>query len=139
MLTRTCNKCGQIKEMSEFPPDKRAYNGHSYVCKNCTLDQNTRNKIDRKKRIQLVEDAKVQCVKCGETRKYMLDWHHIDPTNKSFSLSRGLREHGLASIKQELTKCVCLCRNCHAEFHHFYGQNVSQSDLNDYIRSGEYE
>lgn len=56
------------------------------------------------------------CIKLGD-QKYAgaLDFHHKDPTKKSFSLSvRGL-SYSWESVLKEATKCILLCKNCHAE------------------------
>lgn len=69
-----------------------------------------------------IEELKTDCVKCGETRKYLIHWHHVDPSQKEFALSSGCTK-SKEKILQESKKCVCLCANCHTEFHHFYGIN----------------
>jgi 5-methylcytosine-specific restriction endonuclease McrA len=58
-----------------------------------------------------------KCVCCGYD-KYIgaLDFHHINPNDKVYRLSV-LRNFSLESLKDELDKCVLLCRNCHAEVH----------------------
>lgn len=49
----------------------------------------------------------------------MIDLHHINPRTKSFGISRGVRDIISARVfKAELKKCVPLCRNHHADFHH---------------------
>jgi hypothetical protein len=43
-----------------------------------------------------------------------LQFHHIDPTRKSFSLGREGVTRSLAKAREEARKCVLLCANCHA-------------------------
>jgi Zn finger protein HypA/HybF involved in hydrogenase expression len=62
--------------------------------------------------------AKCSCSKCGENRSYVLDFHHIDPTQKSFNLGDASK-YSFEKVELELEKCITLCRNCHSEFHHF--------------------
>ena len=65
-----------------------------------------------------VDSQRTQCAKCGETRTYLLDFHHINPEEKEFTigvLKRGAKE----KLQEEIDKCICLCANCHREFHHF--------------------
>jgi hypothetical protein len=92
------------------------------------------NKRSRLKRQSLVYDYKTPCVKCGESRKYVIDWHHLDPSTKKFTLCGGAKERGKTMILDELKKCVCLCRNCHAEFHYLYGHKATENDFNEYIK-----
>lgn len=58
------------------------------------------------------------CSKCDETDHACLDFHHINPANKLFSISRGrARELAAQKIADEIKKCVILCKNCHSKFH----------------------
>jgi len=61
----------------------------------------------------------VGCEECGGRYKgYVLDLHHIDPGQKSFTVSacNVNRKHEL--IRQEIKKCEVLCANCHRELHY---------------------
>lgn len=47
------------------------------------------------------------------------DFHHIDPSQKDFSISgREVRHMTWTQIKRELDKCVLLCANCHRLRHY---------------------
>jgi len=62
--------------------------------------------------------ASVGCQVCGEREVCCLDFHHIDPTEKRFTLgriNRALSDFG--SIINEVIKCTCLCANCHRKVH----------------------
>lgn len=72
------------------------------------------------RRREWMESLKTPCEKCGEKRHYVIHWHHIDPAKKVFALSSGCTQ-AKERILKEQEKCVCLCANCHTEFHHIYG------------------
>lgn len=58
-----------------------------------------------------------KCKRCGYNKcKDALNFHHIDPTKKSFSIS-GAHSRKWEEIRKELDKCILLCANCHAEEH----------------------
>ena len=79
-----------------------------------------KDKYQEKK--QLIQDLKTQdkCAKCGENRGYVLDYHHIDPQQKKDTIARMTsNNYGLSKVMNEIQKCICLCSNCHREFHHF--------------------
>ncbi len=59
-----------------------------------------------------------KCVLCGYSNYIgALDFHHLDPTKKTFALSvKGLC-YAWSSILKEAKKCVLLCKNCHTEAH----------------------
>lgn len=76
---------------------------------------------EQKKRAQLFaiyNEVKTPCVKCGETRLYVIEFHHIDPGEKERTISQ---MRNMDKVREEVKKCVCLCANCHKEFHHIYG------------------
>ncbi len=56
--------------------------------------------------------------RCGETNHNCLCAHHKDPAKKDFNIgsviSRPIKAERLI---EELSKCVCMCLNCHAKLH----------------------
>jgi transposase len=64
----------------------------------------------------LVGEAGGACVLCGYDRGLSgLHFHHVDPKEKAFALSRQGVTRSLAAARAEAAKCVLLCSNCHAE------------------------
>ena len=59
----------------------------------------------------------VGCKLCSERDHCCLDFHHIDPSSKSFSISRRTLKTYAENIDSEISKCVVLCKNCHAKVH----------------------
>lgn len=51
------------------------------------------------------------CVKCGATSDLQFD--HVDPATKSFTISRALTRKPWQAVVQELAKCQLLCATCH--------------------------
>ena len=70
----------------------------------------------RKKKGRLVEMFGGKCALCGYKNYFgALDFHHINPKNKSFTLSvKGLC-YSWNTVIGEAKKCLLLCKNCHAE------------------------
>lgn len=68
---------------------------------------------------ELIDLRGAKCQVCGYDRCLpALDFHHIDKTNKSFSISDGFRLRGNKKlVLAEIKKCVLLCSNCHHEVH----------------------
>ena len=63
-----------------------------------------------------------KCQICGYNKsKSALDFHHLDPSKKSFSISNKIREGTKKEIFQqcieESKKCILVCSNCHHEIH----------------------
>lgn len=62
---------------------------------------------------------KFGCCRCGYDRfAEVLEFHHVDPHDKSYSIGTMLfRGFSWESILEEIDKCIILCKNCHTEIH----------------------
>lgn len=129
-MLKRCNKCGKDKQLSEFRRQKSLQDGRQPACKLCMrIYARSRSEIYADKaNVKSRERRWVHrdwlheyrsnhpCVNCGESCPYCLDFHHVDPSTKSFGVSDATGR-GLEIIKVEVLKCIILCRNCHAKFH----------------------
>src|SRR5690606_24931558 len=57
-----------------------------------------------------------QCAYCEENEPRALQFHHIDPSTKSFNISNAT-DYPLAAVKAEMDKCELICANCHFKLH----------------------
>lgn len=75
------------------------------------------------------KQAKVSAIKsdlgckiCGEKDARCLDFHHVNSTEKDFTICHavctGVR---WARIEEEIKKCEVLCANCHRKYHQVNG------------------
>ena len=118
-MKSTCTICKETKDASEFNKDSGKANGlHSY-CKKC------RKKDDRDRSMKMKQkyiDYKktLSCKKCGENRHYVLEFHHLDPSKKEFTIGAAMASGRInfEKAKEEIDKCVVLCANCHREVHY---------------------
>lgn len=70
----------------------------------------------RKVKEVLVDEAGGSCRVCGYDNCIgALEFHHLDPAEKSFALSHRGVARSLEKARIEARKCVLLCANCHAE------------------------
>jgi predicted HNH restriction endonuclease len=60
----------------------------------------------------------------------VLDFHHIDKETKEFTIG-AIKKGSKEKILKEIDKCVCLCANCHREFHHL--EREQQITLQEYL------
>lgn len=106
MTLKNCRKHGQTKH---FPRPDGAFR-----CGKCASEWVIRNR--QKKKVKLVESFGGACKICGY-KKYAgaLDFHHLNPTTKSFALSVKGLSYSWDSLMKEAVKCVLLCKNCHTE------------------------
>lgn len=103
--------------------------GRSLVCKRCRRDYvyrrngsspnfcaacnaTTRKALVKQKAVALLGG---KCWICGYSRCLAaLDFHHLDPSSKDFTVSRNANRNWY-SVQKELFKCALLCCRCHRE------------------------
>lgn len=86
----------------------------SYRCSKCRTE-NVSEWRRRAKR-KLIAASGGRCALCGyDECPAALQFHHLEPANKSFNISRGGVTRSYAELRAEAAKCVLLCGNCHAE------------------------
>ena len=133
---RTCTKCRIAKlESNFFIRDKTTGRLHSQ-CKLCYKEQRKINyaKHYAKYRQQYLVRAKIRrdlvrnefhvnmldylstkaCIICGENDIRVLEFDHLDPQDKQFTISQAVRlGRNWQEILIEMAKCQVLCSNCH--------------------------
>jgi transposase len=105
-ITRNCAHHG----MTTFILEGRGY----YRCIECRRRavSNWRRRAKRR----LIDAAGGACILCGYDRHPgALHFHHLDPSQKRYTLSRAGHTRSFAEALEEAKKCVLLCANCHAE------------------------
>ena len=71
-----------------------------------------------KVRLMAVNHKGGACQVCGYDRCLeALEFHHLDPTQKDFGISKRGYTRSWAKVKEEVEKCILLCANCHRETH----------------------
>lgn len=124
---KKCSKCGNEKELDDFPINKTRVDGHGNACKTCQNEytrnhyQNNkkqyrdRNKRRAKEAREYIINVKKNSVcKCGEKRWWVLDFHHKDEKKEEITK---LISHGIEIVKKEIKKCEIICANCHRDLH----------------------
>jgi hypothetical protein len=111
--------CGSTGRTSSYcKPCMSLYCRHHYV--NNSEAHNARRsearKLYRKRnRAYVVEHLRTHpCVDCGEPDPVVLEFDHVDPKSKEFSMAY-LSRTGcpLDQLKREMAKCVVRCVQCH--------------------------
>lgn len=87
----------------------------------CSRDCANKYRVSRY-RVNLVEMGIAykggSCRHCGYDRYTgALHFHHLDPSQKDFSIRGSGNTFKWDTIVSELDKCILLCGNCHAEYH----------------------
>lgn len=131
METKICKICGR-----ELPVEM--FEKYRHHCKDCRKAYRKQRRLAhpeihraqatrrQKKQGEWLNSLKTPCIICGEAEPVCIDFHHINPADKDFSVGkhRGRSREGLL---KEVRKCICLCANCHRKVH------AGLIDLNNYI------
>ena len=146
--TKICSKCKKELPFSMFRWRNQAKGTKHSQCKECEKERDKIHYAESKERrqavletayfqknrnLQIVEQIKsCGCQKCGEKRKFLLDFHHINPEEKINSIAHMIKSSSENSLRNELKKCIVLCSNCHREFHFLKKENKISS-IQEYL------
>lgn len=73
----------------------------------------------RKLKDMAIEYKGGKCEKCGYNKcNGALEFHHLNPEEKDFSISTSGTTKSFERIKKEIDKCILVCANCHREIHY---------------------
>ena len=122
-----CKEC-RVKEASNYYrnnlEDRKKY--HKKRLKKLYQNDNTRIRLNqissnsrKKKIVRYREFMKTKiCSKCGFNDYRALQWHHRNPSEKSFTVASQVSHTNWDKLMSEIRKCDCLCANCHFILHH---------------------
>lgn len=58
--------------------------------------------------------AELKCSRCPVNHPACLDFHHLDPATKGIKIAQAVHDGwSIERIKEEMSKCIVLCSNCH--------------------------
>ena len=131
-LTKICTKCGIEKPITDFHKAGLTATGKQRYRSTCKLCANKVEAERYQQKRNFINNHKDKCAKCGDTRQYVLDFHHRDETEKEFTIGK-LKKKDCQVLQNEINKCILLCANCHREFHYLNReQNIT---LNEYLEN----
>jgi hypothetical protein len=119
-----CACCGESKPISEFWMTAKENRFESEKrCSRCLRYERYADRDRDKSKRQYAEKriwwasvkSSIGCQVCGETFPNGLDWHHVDPQNKTMFLMSA--NSGKERLLREIRKCTLLCRVCHQKVH----------------------
>ena len=135
-MFKLCGRCNTEKNLSEFRKNASYKDGLSPHCKLCKRETDKSNysqkygekaKVRNKQRYDAAQAYVWQyklehpCA-CGETDPCCLEFHHSDPNVKEFQIADS-KNRSLDKLKQEISKCIVVCSNCHKKIH-YHGSKV---------------
>ena len=118
METKVCSKCGKELPIDQFNWRDKKKGTRRAECKFCHSSY-MKQKYQEKKNIVQELKSQCKCAKCGDDRGYVLEYHHVNPEEKEYTIARlTSNNYTLDKVYDEIQKCIVLCANCHREFHY---------------------
>ena len=92
---------------------------HSHYLKNkeATKLRTKQKNIKNKEEWDLFKGT-LKCTKCGFNHPAALDFHHENPAEKEYAISKLISNKRFKTAVEEVKKCIVLCANCH-RIHHY--------------------
>lgn len=137
--TKTCKKCLENKPYELFDYVRNSgQQRRAALCRECTLERQrkwARDNVNtpglRERRLERTRAFKAEsyayvngykaakgCFYCGEADPVVLDFHHLNGTEKEASVSILINRHSSREkIDAEIKKCVVVCANDHRRIH----------------------
>lgn len=123
---KICSRCEEEKEDDEFNWKIKAKGIRHKQCKLCTRDNCKRHYNNHKQdyfdrnNIIFIKNKKIildylsthPCIDCGEADPIVLDFDHVNPTDKIASVA-SLKKNTKNVLLREMAKCEIRCANCH--------------------------
>ncbi len=125
---KTCTRCKNDFEIEEFKVINQKTQKRTSLCKTCKKEYdneyyaNNKHKLNKNENAQNIRNRNLQysvdylkanpCCDCGEKDFIVLEFDHKE--NKTLNVSDMVRLcFSLEKIKEEISKCDVVCRNCH--------------------------
>lgn len=129
MKTLRCPHCATDKPETDFRWRNKAKNIRATLCRPCFAiyeKQRYKTHPTRAKRIRETNEERRKrnllwlyayleshpCEQCGEPDILVLDFDHIDPSKKLYTVTNP-NLFSLKRLQEEVAKCRVLCSNCH--------------------------
>jgi len=128
---KQCSQCKEEKDEVNF--FRNAKHGYFPYCKACAkikyakthyednkdlYKERSKQNFSKHKSKFIEYKSTLSCSMCNETRYWCIDFHHVNPQEKTASICKILRDNSSKKLERELKKCIPLCRNCHADLHY---------------------
>lgn len=106
--------------LDDFVKHTNGKDGRWNRCKKCQSEYCTAKYQERKERVYALKDK--PCARCGGVfPAYVMDFHHLDPTKKEFTIGKIIGSRNMERLLAEIDKCVLVCANCHRTIHYEQG------------------
>lgn len=128
MVTKYCSKGFHDVPVELFSKSSKKKDGLFAWCKPCMAlyekeryhaGDRKRKEANRLKTLERNRDfiweylSSRECVSCGNSDTRILQFDHVNPSEKEFNVSEMLWSYSIERILSEISKCEVRCANCH--------------------------
>lgn len=121
-MKKKCKVCKNVLNGNQrsFCSNNCKQKNHWHTVKNQQNSYHSQTIRAFKRKLFFIDQLGGKCSKCGYRNNIsVLQFHHKDPSVKSFSLDqRNLSNRTINILQKEVNKCILLCANCHNEHHY---------------------
>jgi hypothetical protein len=127
---KLCPRCGLVKPLGEFSPNRARRDGVQSMCKPCRRiydheryarihgreidNQPLRSEPGRKAWLRSLKDG-TPCTDCGRVYPpQVMQWDHKPGFEKVGDISADFWDRTREEVLAEIAKCDLVCTNCHA-------------------------
>lgn len=129
---KTCSKCKQEKDLSEFNKNRCKADGHSTLCRVCHGEHNRAyyaiNGERQRKQIRAANARRTRanyqklwallnrsrCADCSNADPRVLEFDHLPQYEKRLEISKLIGGgYSWEAVEDEIKKCDIVCANCH--------------------------
>ena len=110
-------------------------------CSNCHAEHHGKNTRNGKNKNNLLLNLDIsKCSKCNYSGENYasLHFHHLDPKNKKFNISkftcRQIKNLTLEDLYNEIKKCILICDNCHKKEHYSVNFDKNKNLIYDKVK-----
>lgn len=122
VIKRLCDNCGEeyAANLYDIKNGKGKYCGRSCASEDTKISQKGENNPAYKGKKDYIKKIKKKsnCKNCGVSEPKKLCFHHTDQKTLEVSRMAVTSQHNLQELKNEVEKCLILCRNCHRDKHY---------------------
>lgn len=133
MKIKKCTICKKELPLTEFATRKDRKNLlYQSNCKACQKEYRKKHYEKNKekyiqKAVKYKQDFRkwfseykstLSCESCGDSRYWVLDFHHKNPNEKDSEVSQLVTKCSKKLLQEEINKCKVLCANCHRDLHY---------------------
>lgn len=129
-MKKNCNRCGDLKNLTDFEKNKINKDGYNTICKACVNETNRKRRALHPEELIHRNELKQQsiyrnreyvynylqnkkCFDCGESRWQLLEFDHVRGEKIQSISWMIVRGYSIVHIQDEINKCEIRCGNCH--------------------------